>query len=193
LSTTEIQCTYQDLIVPLNYIPDIKHCQEKCLAHWGCKFFVYNEDRDVCKLYGSAEKTCKKVRGPRNVALNGCPKSDLKILSVPSDFVGGQCPKPTIKTYQDDDGQDHCCFVTGCCLHKCENEEPPFDGLENIPNSQWIFSEDFGYWQLWQYNSETTTMLSREILLSRAAQTISADPPGLNNLLWNSIYKQMEG
>jgi len=189
LSAIDIDCTYPDLVEPRHNVPDIARCQSYCLAHWRCKFFVYNKDKNLCNLYGSTakEKKCKKVRGPRKTKLEGCPKSSLKVLSTPSDFVGGQCPLPSA-IYRHEDGKDYCCCDRNCCFNKCTLDEPSFECLKNVPNSQWIFSEELGYWQAFQYNSETTNMLNREMVYSaRAAQTRSAAPRGTVSVYGDAV------
>ena len=42
---------------------------------------------------------------------------------------------------------DYCCCGDACCWDKCRYETPPADCLQSIPNSQWIFSEELGYFQ----------------------------------------------
>ena len=69
---------------------------------------------------------------------------NLHLLTGPSD-VGGQCPSPSYKyTYE---GVDYCCCGDGCCWDKCTYTTPPIDCLENVPNSQWIYSQELGYYR----------------------------------------------
>ena len=65
----------------------------------------------------------------------------------PSD-VGGQCPMPSYK-YREE-GIDYCCCGSGCCWNRCTRKTPPDDCLQNIPNSQWIYTEDHDYFQAFQ-------------------------------------------
>ena len=44
-------------------------------------------------------------------------------------------------------GIDYCCCGDACCWDKCRYEMPPVDCLQSIPNSQWIYSEELGYFQ----------------------------------------------
>ena len=77
---------------------------------------------------------------------------DLHLLSGPSD-VGGQCPKPSSK--YGEAGKDYCCCGNACCWKKCTYSKPPQECLQNVPNSQWIYSEDLGYFQAFQTKGNT--------------------------------------
>ena len=62
--------------------------------------------------------------------------------------VGGECPSPSyLYEYA---GVDYCCCGDGCCWNECSYSTPPADCLQNVPDSQWIYSEDLGYFQAWQ-------------------------------------------
>ena len=65
----------------------------------------------------------------------------------PSD-VGGQCPSPSFKYTEA--GVDYCCCGAGCCWEKCTYSTPPADCLQDVSDSQWIYSEDLGYFQGFQ-------------------------------------------
>ena len=80
---------------------------------------------------------------------------DLDLLFGPSD-VGGQCPTPTFKY------GDKCCCSNGCCWEKCVRSTPPKECLQNVPNSQWIYSEDLHYFQA--YQTSGMTFVSLQIL-----------------------------
>ena len=67
-----------------------------------------------------------------------------KLLSGPSD-TGGVCPSPT---YQySEGGEDFCCCESNCCWSRCTKSSPPVNCIQGIPNSQWIFNNQLGYFQ----------------------------------------------
>ena len=53
---------------------------------------------------------------------------------------------------------DYCCCKPGCCWARClgtKSSIPPNDCLKNVPNSQWIYSEDLGYFQAFLKNTNS--------------------------------------
>ena len=82
--------------------------------------------------------------------------SDLHLLSGPSD-VGGQCTAPSL-IYREG-GVDYCCCGNACCWDRCTYSTPPQECLQNVPNSQWIYSEDLGYFQAFQTRGNTYIIL----------------------------------
>ena len=82
--------------------------------------------------------------------------SDLHLLSGPYD-VGGQCPSPSYEYVHD--GVDYCCCDNECCWDKCSLSPPPEECLENIPNSQWVYSKEHGYFQAFQTRGNTYVIL----------------------------------
>ena len=67
-----------------------------------------------------------------------------KLLSGPSD-AGGVCPAPAYK--YGEAGEDFCCCESGCCWNKCTFSSPPVNCLQGIPNTQWNFNGQLGYFQ----------------------------------------------
>ena len=61
-------------------------------------------------------------------------------LNGPSD-VGGECPDSTNKY------GSYCCCSNGCCWKRCVLSSPPINCLPQIPNSQWKYSQELGYYQ----------------------------------------------
>ena len=77
---------------------------------------------------------------------------ELTPINGPSD-VGGQCPAPTYTYAQGE--KEFCCCADGCCWTRCLMSTPPSDCLQGIPNSQWIYSEELGYYQAFRRRCET--------------------------------------
>ena len=50
-----------------------------------------------------------------------------------------------------EDGKEYCCCEDNCCYNKCTLEKPPRICLRYVPNSQWIYKKDLGYFQAFQY------------------------------------------
>ena len=59
-------------------------------------------------------------------------------ISGPYD-VGGECPPPTFKLY------DNCCCGITCCWSHCGLSSPPLDCLQEVPNAQWHYDLENGY------------------------------------------------
>jgi hypothetical protein len=182
LVETEIDCMYKDILGTGHHVSSIKKCQTDCYDDSRCKFFLFDTDEKICKMFASTDRTCRKRRAPRKINIEGCPKVSITIPR-PSEF-GDQCPSPSKLTLNADLSAT-CCCSPGCCFDKCAKERPDYECLlDNVPNSQWIYSKELGYWQTKQYKSYTTQNLN-----ARTAQAISV-ASSLRNLLWNSINKQ---
>ena len=81
---------------------------------------------------------------------------DLQLLSGPLD-VGGQCPTPSFEYGHA--GVDYCCCAKHCCWKRCTFSTPPLECLQNVTKSQWIYSEDLGYFQAFQTRGNTYVIL----------------------------------
>ena len=61
-------------------------------------------------------------------------------LTGPSD-VGGACPPPTYKYW------DQCCCSNGCCWENCRSNAPPVACLSGVLGAKWIYNSKLGYYQ----------------------------------------------
>merc|ERR1712173_132717 len=53
-----------------------------------------------------------------------------------------------------------CCCANYCCWDKCTFSAPPDDCVANVPNAQWIYSEDLGYFQAFQTKLPTISLVN---------------------------------
>jgi len=81
-----IDCNYEDYIQQLRYIHTPESCQRECSHHYRCKFFVHNQVRRICSLYGSTSKTCRYIRGPPITKLQGCPSHLATSTKCPRNY-----------------------------------------------------------------------------------------------------------
>ena len=63
------------------------------------------------------------------------------VFPLSASDVGDQCPKPLFHY------GDSCCCQANCCLDNCTISTPPNECLQNIPNSEWIFLKQLGYFR----------------------------------------------
>ena len=76
-----------------------------------------------------------------------CPKIGVCIISVKTELFGpkdfnGNCPAPSYKYAKS------CCCQNGCCWDKCRvTSKPPKDCIKEVPNSQWIYEEELGFYR----------------------------------------------
>merc|ERR1712012_500112 len=72
--------------------------------------------------------------------------SYCKSLLLGQEDVGGTCPSNT-SPYHMGDGIDGCCCGNACCWSECRWDDPPEDCLSSVPNSEWAWNEELGYYQ----------------------------------------------
>ena len=68
----------------------------------------------------------------------------LKRLMFGPKDSGGKCPSQT-KLWN-----KQCCCGANCCWDHCEWSKPPANCLRGVPNSQWIFNNNLGYYQAFE-------------------------------------------
>ena len=61
-------------------------------------------------------------------------------ISGPQD-VGGECPSSTITLFV------KCCCDMSCCWSACGLPSPPLDCLREVPNAQWYYDQENGYFR----------------------------------------------
>ena len=89
--------------------------------------------------------------------------------------VGGSCPKNTYQykeircccgdqSYEDGRSSEKSDETSGaqCCWNKCTWEVPPENCLKEVPNSQWVYHAQLGYYialQNWKGNAASLRLL----------------------------------
>ena len=77
----------------------------------------------------------------------------LKRLMFGPKDSGGKCPSQTNLWNK------QCCCGANCCWDHCEWSKPPANCLKGVPNSQWIFNNNLGYYQAFQNTGTVFTYL----------------------------------